>query len=46
MRLSDLEDQDTASYELAQVYIGAADVEEMRRKFDTVVDRLPLELRE
>lgn len=44
VRLSELEEQDTASYELAQVYIGAADVDEMRRKFDTVIERLPIEL--
>lgn len=46
VRLSDMVEQDSYSYELAQVYIGAANVDDMQRKFDTVVERLPIGLKQ
>ncbi|HEY2205959.1 MAG TPA: ATP-grasp domain-containing protein [Pseudonocardia sp.] len=43
-RLSDLHEQDTYSYHLASVYIGAADESELTAKFDQVVAALPFEI--
>jgi hypothetical protein len=43
VRLSDLPAQDSYSYELADIFIGAADEAEMREKFDRCVDALRFE---
>jgi hypothetical protein len=45
-RLSELQEQDTYSYHLASVYIGAADEAELTAKFDQVVAALPFEIDE
>lgn len=42
-RLSELPDQDSYSYELAHIYIGARDEQEMRRKYDRCADALRFE---
>lgn len=42
-RLSDLPGQDSYSYELAQLFIGADSVDEMREKYDRCVASLPFE---
>lgn len=43
-RLSDLPAQDSYSYELFAVYLGAADEDELRAKFDRCVQLLPFDL--
>jgi hypothetical protein len=43
-RLSDLHEQDSYSYQLASVYVGAADEAELSAKFDQVVAALPFEI--
>jgi hypothetical protein len=43
-RLSHMNEQDSYSYELASVYIGAADEAELTAKFDQVVAALPYEI--
>jgi hypothetical protein len=43
-RLSELNEQDSYSYELASVYIGAADEAELTAKFEQVVAALPFEI--
>lgn len=43
-RLSELHEQDSYSYALASVYIGAADEVELTAKFDQVVAALPFEI--
>lgn len=43
-RLSELHRQDSYSYALANVYIGAADEAELTEKFEQVVAALPLEI--
>lgn len=43
-RLSELHEQDSYSYELADVYIGAADEDELTAKFDQVMAALPYEI--
>lgn len=43
-RLSDMHGQDSYSYQLADVYIGAADEDELRAKFDQVMAALPYEI--
>ena len=40
-RLSELWDQDSYSYKLANVYIGAADTDELVAKYERCVDALP-----
>ena len=45
-RLSDLPAQDSYSYELADIFIGAADEAEMRRKYDRCVEKLHFEFDE
>lgn len=46
MRLSELPDQDTYSFELAHLYIGAQDAEDMQAKYDRCVAALPFEFDE
>jgi hypothetical protein len=43
-RLSELRDQDSYSYQLASVHVGAADEEELTRKFERCVAGLPFEI--
>ncbi|NYE47302.1 hypothetical protein HDA32_002422 [Spinactinospora alkalitolerans] len=43
-RLSDLPGQDSYSYELAQIFVGAADEEELRDKYERCVAALPFEI--
>jgi hypothetical protein len=43
-RLSELHEQDSYSYALANVYIGAADEAELTAKFEQVVAALPFEI--
>ncbi|MGH3906331.1 MAG: ATP-grasp domain-containing protein [Pseudonocardiaceae bacterium] len=43
-RLSELKKQDSYSYELATVYIGAADQAELTARFEQVVAALPFEI--
>ena len=43
-RLSDLEDQDSYSYELGWVWIGARDQQELKEKYDLVVKLLDFRL--
>lgn len=43
-RLSELNKQDSYSYELASVYIGAADEAELTARFEQVVAALPFEI--
>ncbi|MGH3493030.1 MAG: ATP-grasp domain-containing protein [Sciscionella sp.] len=43
-RLSELHRQDSYSYQLASVYIGAADEAELTAKFDQVLAALPFEI--
>lgn len=45
-RLSDLPGQDSYSYELAQIVVGAADVAELEDKYDRCVAALPFEFEE
>jgi hypothetical protein len=45
-RLSDLEGQDSYSYELTRILIGAAGEEEMRAKYERCVELLPFEFDE
>ncbi|MGQ0480248.1 MAG: ATP-grasp domain-containing protein [Pseudonocardia sp.] len=45
-RLSELAAQDSYSYELATIVVPAANVEELERTFDAVVERLPFEVDE
>lgn len=40
-RLSELPDQDSYSYALATVHLGAGDEDELRRKYEHVVSQLP-----
>jgi biotin carboxylase len=44
VRLSDLDAQDSYSYELAYVYVGADSDEEMHDKYEAVVDSLRFEI--
>ncbi|MEX0658243.1 MAG: hypothetical protein WD080_03835 [Egibacteraceae bacterium] len=39
-RLSELHDQDSYSYKLAEVYIGASDQEQLHARYDQCVDEL------
>src|SRR5919108_5383377 len=43
-RLSELRDQDSYSYQLASVHVGAADEEELTRKFERCVAGLPFQI--
>jgi hypothetical protein len=43
MRLSELRDQDSYSYEVATLFIGARDQTELETKFRACMDRLPLQ---
>lgn len=43
-RLSEMHAQDSYSYRLADVYIGAADEDELKAKFDQVMAALPYEI--
>jgi hypothetical protein len=43
-RLSELRDQDSYSYQLASVHVGAADEKELTRKFERCVAGLPFEI--
>ncbi len=43
MHLSELRCQDSYSYEVATIYIGAKDADELERTYDRVLERLPLE---
>lgn len=43
-RLSELADQDAYSYLLAEIYLGAADRDELLRAHDALVDALPIEI--
>ena len=45
-RLSELRRQDSYSYQLASVHIGAADEAELTAKFEQVVAALPFEIDE
>ena len=45
-RLSELPAQDSYSYELFAVYLGAEDEEDLRRKFDRCIELLPFTLDE
>jgi len=45
-RLSDMPGQDSYSYELAHIFVGADSEEEMRRKYDHCVASLPFEFAE
>ena len=42
MRLSDLLDQDSYSFEVATIFVGANNQAELEAKFHTCMDRLPL----
>jgi len=44
MRLSELRDQDSYSFEVATIFIGANSQAELEAKFHTCMDRLPLQL--
>lgn len=44
-RLSELEEQESYSYELAYVYLAGEDDEELTRRFHDVAEALPLEVR-
>jgi hypothetical protein len=46
MRLSDLRDQDSYSYEIAVVYLGAGNQAELLSKYHGVLDMLPFEIDE
>lgn len=43
-RLSELPEQETYSYELADLYIGAQDERELLRKYDRAIEILPFEI--
>ena len=45
VRLSDLPYQDSYSYELADVFLGGHDREELKRKYEGCKERMPLSLR-
>ena len=45
-RLSELYDQDSYSYALATVYLGADDEDELIRKYERAVEGLPFEFEE
>ncbi|WP_181763865.1 ATP-grasp domain-containing protein [Streptomyces albidus (ex Kaewkla and Franco 2022)] len=45
-RLSDLPSQDSYSYELAALYIGAQDEDELKSKYERCIDLLPFEFDE
>jgi hypothetical protein len=42
-RLSDLHDQDSYSYKIANIYVGAADEQELTQKYERCVAGLPFE---
>ena len=44
-RLSELHDQDSYSFKLAQIYIGAGDERELRAKYQRCCDMLPFDVR-
>lgn len=44
VRLSDLPDQDSYSYELAHLYIGAADPQRLQEEYERCVHDLPFEI--
>jgi hypothetical protein len=41
MRLSDLRDQDSYSYEIADLFLGADSQDELVKKYQTALDMLP-----
>ena len=45
-RLSELYDQDSYSYALATVYVGADDEDELIRKYEHALEGLPFEFEE
>jgi hypothetical protein len=44
MRLSELRDQDSYSFEVATIFVGADSQAELEAKFHACMDRLPLRL--
>jgi hypothetical protein len=44
MRLSELRDQDSYSFEVATIFVGANSQAELEAKFHACMDRLPLRL--
>ena len=44
MRLGELQDQDSYSYELAVIQLGGRDTDELLRKYERCVEGLPIEL--
>jgi hypothetical protein len=44
MRLSELRDQDSYSYEVATLFVGGNSEAELEAKFHACMDRLPLQL--
>ena len=46
MRLSDLRDQDSYSYEIADLFIGADSQDELLKKYQTARDMLPFVIEE
>jgi hypothetical protein len=43
MRLSDMRDQDSYSYEIAVIFMGADTVEELEQNYQTALSMLPVE---